>query len=55
MLQVALVYVITGQMFRTNWGVMFAGVVVGAVPIIILFIILQKYYVENIAFTGIKG
>lgn len=55
MLQVALVYVITGQMFRTNWGVMFAGVVVSAVPIIILFIFVQKYYVENIAFSGIKG
>ncbi|HEY5583525.1 MAG TPA: carbohydrate ABC transporter permease, partial [Ruminiclostridium sp.] len=55
MLQVALVYVITGQMFRTNWGVMFAGVVVSALPMIILFIILQKYYVENIAFSGIKG
>lgn len=55
MLQVALVYVITGQMFRTNWGVTFAGVVISAIPVIILFIILQKYYVENVTFTGIKG
>ena len=55
MLQVALVYVITGQMFRINWGVMFAGVVVTALPVIILFIFLQKYYVENVTFSGIKG
>ncbi len=55
MLQVALVYIITGQMFRTNWGVMFAGVVITALPVIILFIFLQKYYVENITFSGIKG
>ena len=55
MLQVALVYVITGQMFRTNWGVMFAGVVVTALPVIILFIFVQKYYIENVTFSGIKG
>lgn len=55
MLQVALVYIITGQMFRTNWGVMFAGVVVSALPVIVLFIVFQKYYVENVTFSGIKG
>ncbi|MGE5575647.1 MAG: carbohydrate ABC transporter permease [Syntrophothermus sp.] len=38
-----------------DWGPMLAGAFVSAAPIIILFIVFQKYFVEGISTTGIKG
>jgi multiple sugar transport system permease protein len=38
-----------------NWPVMMAGVVISMLPILIAFIIGQKYFVRGIALTGIKG
>lgn len=38
---------------RTN--VTMAGVVLTTIPVIIVFLIFQRYYVEGIASTGIKG
>jgi multiple sugar transport system permease protein len=39
----------------TNWGAMFAMSVLSLVPVFILFIIFQKYLVEGISTTGMKG
>ncbi|MEM7115175.1 MAG: carbohydrate ABC transporter permease [Chloroflexota bacterium] len=39
----------------TFWGRRFAGAAMASVPVIILFVILQKYYTEGIAQTGVKG
>ena len=38
-----------------NWPVMMAGVVISTLPVLIAFIIGQKYFVRGIALTGIKG
>ncbi|AZR74947.1 ABC transporter permease [Anoxybacter fermentans] len=38
-----------------DWGPMLAGAIISALPIIILFIVFQKYFIEGISFTGIKG
>ena len=38
-----------------NWPVMMAGVVISVLPILIAFVIGQKYFVRGIALTGIKG
>ncbi len=40
---------------EANWGRVFAAVVCASVPVIALFLALQKYYFENIAMSGIKG
>ena len=32
-----------------------ASLTISAIPMLIMFIVLQKYYVEGIASTGIKG
>ena len=40
---------------EANWGRVFAAVVCASVPVILLFLALQKYYFENITMTGIKG
>ncbi|MCC6904236.1 MAG: carbohydrate ABC transporter permease [Anaerolineae bacterium] len=41
--------------FSTKWSRILAGMVFASVPIIVLFMFLQRYYYENIALTGMKG
>ncbi len=38
-----------------NWGETFAGVTVATVPLILLFLFLQRFFVRGIAMTGMKG
>jgi multiple sugar transport system permease protein len=38
-----------------NWPVMMAGIVISTLPVLIAFVIGQKYFVRGIALTGIKG
>ena len=40
---------------QTFWGRTFAGSVLASLPVIILFLLLQKYYIQGVATTGIKG
>ncbi|RED51787.1 carbohydrate ABC transporter permease [Cohnella lupini] len=40
---------------QTDFGPMMAGALVAIVPILILFILLQRYFVQGIAFSGVKG
>jgi len=37
-----------------NLHLIFAGILVGIVPAVILFLLLQRYYVQGITLTGIK-
>ncbi|MCX7845744.1 MAG: carbohydrate ABC transporter permease, partial [Dictyoglomaceae bacterium] len=39
----------------TNWGAVFAMSVLSLIPILIIFILLQKYIVRGIVTTGIRG
>jgi multiple sugar transport system permease protein len=39
----------------TNWGAMFAMASLSILPVMIVFFILQKYIVEGISTTGLKG
>ena len=55
LLQVALMMIATSKEYVTDWGNVFAGAVLSAVPIAVLFIFIQKYYVQSIASVGIKG
>ena len=38
-----------------NWPVMMAGIVISTLPVLIAFVVGQKYFVRGIALTGIKG
>jgi len=38
-----------------KWGPMFAIVAVAALPIVILFLVAQKYYVQGLVMTGMKA
>jgi multiple sugar transport system permease protein len=39
----------------TDWGAMFAMSVASLIPVFVLFVIFQKYIVEGISTTGLKG
>lgn len=39
----------------TNWGAMFAMSVLSILPVIVIFIFFQKYIVEGISTSGLKG
>ncbi|GAC1564513.1 MAG: carbohydrate ABC transporter permease [Herpetosiphon sp.] len=39
----------------TNWGAIFAMSVLSLVPVFLLFIVFQRYLVEGISTTGLKG
>lgn len=52
-LQVAIASQTTQE--QTYWGRTFAGCALASVPVILIFLMLQRYYVRGIASTGIKG
>ncbi|MFG1955339.1 carbohydrate ABC transporter permease [Micromonospora sp. NPDC048830] len=39
----------------TDWGVLLAGLVIAALPIVIVFVFLQRYFVAGIAAGSVKG
>ena len=52
-LPVALALYSVGQN-ATRYGLLLAGSVVVILPVVVLFVALQRYFVEGIATTGIK-
>lgn len=40
---------------KTEWGVVFAASTVSLAPTIILFVLFQRYFIEGISTTGLKG
>lgn len=38
-----------------NWGTVFSGAIIATLPVLILFIFLQRYFVRGIVASGIKG
>jgi multiple sugar transport system permease protein len=38
-----------------NWGAVFASMVLASLPIIVLFLLAQKYFYESVTSSGIKG
>jgi multiple sugar transport system permease protein len=52
-LPVALALYSTGQN-QTDYGLLLAGAVVVVVPVVVVFLILQRHIVQGVAMTGIK-
>jgi len=40
---------------RTQWDVLFAGSVIATLPMIIVFIIFQRRFIQGISVSGLKG
>ena len=39
---------------RTVWDIVFAGSVISTIPVLLIFIFFQKYFIRGIALTGMK-
>ena len=40
---------------QTNWPLLMAGNVMSLVPMLIVFVLAQRYFVQSVAGTGLKG
>jgi multiple sugar transport system permease protein len=40
---------------KTEWGIVFAASIISLVPIVVVFIVFQRYFIEGITTTGLKG
>lgn len=54
-LPVALANLQSGAFGTLNWGVLESGAIVSAVPCIVVFLILQRYYVAGLTAGAVKG
>lgn len=52
-LQLGLSYLMSE--YYTDWTLLMAGAIITLLPIIMLFFVVQKYFVQSFKFTGLKG
>lgn len=43
------------QEFNIDWSLLMAASATSMIPIIVLFVVAQKYFIQGIVFTGVKG
>jgi ABC-type glycerol-3-phosphate transport system permease component len=43
------------QQYKTAWNLILVGSMFNAIPVLILFFIFNKYYIEGISYAGLKG
>jgi len=48
------IYQFTQQRFDTNWGIVTAGTIMAAIPVVILFFISQKYIISGLTLGAVK-
>ncbi len=41
--------------YSSQYGLIMAGSVLSLIPVLVVFLCLQKYFVEGVASTGVKG
>ena len=41
--------------FSTEWNLLMAAATVMILPVVALFFLLQRYFIQGVALTGIKG
>lgn len=52
---IALMLTSLNTMYEAQWTLLMAGSMIALLPIIVLFFTLQRYFIESIALSGIKG
>jgi ABC-type glycerol-3-phosphate transport system permease component len=43
------------QQYKAQWNLTLVGAMFNAIPILILFFIFSRYYIQGVAYTGVKG
>ena len=41
--------------FMTDWGIIFSGAALAALPMIVFFLLFQKYFLEGVRMGAVKG
>jgi multiple sugar transport system permease protein len=39
----------------TDWGIIFSGATLAALPMIVFFLVFQKYFLEGVRMGALKG
>ena len=42
-------------LYKTDWGLLMGGSMLVMVPIVILFVAFQRFFIEGVSYTGLKG
>jgi multiple sugar transport system permease protein len=42
-------------LYERRWDLLMAGSVIAILPIVLILLVMQKYFVESVATTGLKG
>lgn len=43
------------QNYKAQWNLTLVGAMFNAIPVLLLFFLFSKYYIEGVAYTGVKG
>jgi ABC-type glycerol-3-phosphate transport system permease component len=43
------------QQYKAQWNLTLVGAMFNAIPVLVLFFIFSRYYIEGISYTGVKG
>ncbi len=43
------------QQYKAQWNLTLVGAMFNAIPVLILFFIFSRYYIEGVSYTGVKG
>lgn len=43
------------QNFKAQWNLTLVGAMFNAIPVLVLFFLFSRYYIEGVAYTGVKG
>ena len=54
-LPIGLSQMVTEYFFETDWNVVMAAALVSILPVLIVFLFAQKFIVQGIALSGLKG
>ena len=46
---------LSGGYYILSWPILMAGATFATIPVIVVFFLLQRYFVEGITLTGLKG
>ncbi len=43
------------SLYKTDWGLLMAGSLLVMLPIVIMFVAFQRFFIEGVSYTGLKG
>ena len=43
------------QQYKAQWNLTLVGAMFNAIPVLLLFFIFSRYYIEGVAYSGVKG